>query len=179
MLSADNATLKIRGADTVQLLLWRHAEAEDVAASDLARRLTPKGERQALRMAAWLRQQLGASLVDWRVIASPAVRTQATAKALQLPIETIVSLAPDATPNAVLQAAAWPGLSAHSNEMARHTIVVGHQPTLGMVAARLLHGEDGYLSVKKGAMWWFETRERDGQVQTVLKAVTAPDQMSE
>ena len=43
----------------MDLILWRHAEAEP-GAPDHGRRLTPKGEKQAARMAAWLeRQQRG------------------------------------------------------------------------------------------------------------------------
>ncbi|MCX7742520.1 MAG: histidine phosphatase family protein, partial [Tepidimonas sp.] len=44
----------------MDLILWRHAEAEDLdetdegGGDDLSRRLTPKGEKQAARMAAWL-----------------------------------------------------------------------------------------------------------------------------
>ena len=40
----------------MDLILWRHAEAEDELelGGDLARRLTPKGEKQASRMASWL-----------------------------------------------------------------------------------------------------------------------------
>jgi len=29
--------------------------------------------------------------------------------------------------------------------------------------------------VRKGAVWWFSTRERDGMVETTLKAVVNPD----
>ena len=57
--------------------------------------------------------------------------------------------------------------------------MVGHQPTLGMVAAYLINGVDGYVAVKKGAMWWFEMREREGRRegkrQAVLKAMASPD----
>ena len=31
----------------MNLILWRHAEAEDIAASDLARQLTARGRKQA------------------------------------------------------------------------------------------------------------------------------------
>ena len=44
----------------MDLILWRHAEAEEAAdgMDDTARALTPKGEKQAARMAAWLDRQL-------------------------------------------------------------------------------------------------------------------------
>ncbi len=152
----------------MQLILWRHAEAEDLAKSDLARPLTPKGRRQADAVAKWLRASLGADLAQWRVLVSPAIRTQHTAQALGCPFETVNEIAPDAPASAVLDAAGWPGAT-------RPTIIVGHQPTLGMVAARLMHGEDGYVSVKKGAIWWFETRVREGVGQTILKTMLTPE----
>ncbi len=152
----------------MQLILWRHAEAEDDAPSDMARCLTPKGRKQAAKMAAWMTAQVGGDLEPWRVIASPATRAQQTAATLQSHFETVNSIAPDATPDAVLQAAGWPGA-------AKNVLVVGHQPTLGMVAAFLINGIEGYVPVKKGAMWWFEMRERDGKPQAVLKAMASPD----
>ena len=42
------------GSTTMDLLLWRHAEAED-GEDDLKRRLTARGEKQARTMAAWIR----------------------------------------------------------------------------------------------------------------------------
>ena len=71
----------------------------------------------------------------------------------------------------MFQAAAWP-------DGKTGVIVVGHQPTLGMVAARLINGVDGYVAIKKGAMWWFETRHRYGREQVVLKAMISPDAAS-
>lgn len=152
----------------MQLILWRHAEAEDDAPSDMARRLTAKGRKQAEKMAAWLKAQESGDLKSWRVIASPAVRTQQTAEYLGLAFETVNTIAPEATAEAVLQSANWP-------DGKQNVIVVGHQPTLGMVAAYLINEVEGYVSVKKGAMWWFESRERDSRQETVLKAMTSPD----
>ena len=64
----------------MDLILWRHAEAEIAAPGqdDLQRALTPKGERQARRMAAWLNQRLAATT---RVLVSPALRCRQTAEA--------------------------------------------------------------------------------------------------
>ena len=65
----------------MDLILWRHAEALEMreVRDDLDRALTPKGERQAQRVAAWLNRQLPASA---KVLASPARRAQQTAAAL-------------------------------------------------------------------------------------------------
>ena len=50
----------------MELLLWRHAEAED-GFPDADRRLTPRGEQQAQRMAAWIKAH---APKDLRVVAS-------------------------------------------------------------------------------------------------------------
>ena len=69
----------------MDLILWRHAEAEDLdetdegGGDDLSRRLTPRGEKQAARMAAWLDRQLPEGTRIW---SSPAVRTEQTVLAL-------------------------------------------------------------------------------------------------
>jgi phosphohistidine phosphatase len=159
----------------MDLILWRHAEAEDIAASDLARRLTPRGERHAARMARWLDSKLGNTTERagrWRVLASPAVRAQQTAAALGMPVETVNSIAPDAPADAVLRAAAWP----HN---ASNIILVGHQPTLGLVAGRLINGVEAYVPVKKGAIWWFRFSEKDGEGKTALVTMVTPDTVPE
>jgi phosphohistidine phosphatase len=54
-------------------------------------------------------------------------------------------------------------------------LIVGHQPTLGAVAAFLLSGEEAYWSVKKGAVWWLTNRDRGGASAVVLRVVIGPD----
>jgi len=151
----------------MDLILWRHAEAhvQREGQDDLHRALTAKGERQAQRMAEWLNQRIAHST---RILVSPAVRCQQTAKALAKGFKTVDALAPDTSVEAVLKAARWP-------EAAEPVLVVGHQPTLGMVAAQLLTGEPQAWAIKKGAVWWLRTRDREGQSQVVLQAVQAPD----
>ena len=159
----------------MDIILWRHAEAEDNASSDHVRRLTVRGEAQAAKMAHWLQSQIGnlpTRTSHWRVIASPAVRAQQTAVALGMPVETIASIAPDAPADAILRAANWP-------KGDRNVIVVGHQPTLGMVAGRLINGVDGYVSVKKASVWWFRMSERNRESKTVLVAMATPDTVAD
>jgi len=62
----------------MDLILWRHAEAEP-GEPDLGRRLTAKGIQQAERMGKWLDRHLPATT---RILSSPADRTQQTARAL-------------------------------------------------------------------------------------------------
>jgi len=151
----------------MDLILWRHAEAEDEreGLSDMDRSLTPKGQKQASRMAAWLDRQLPEST---RVLASPARRTEQTVQALGRKYKLRPELAPGATPAQLLQVAQWP-------EGKAAVLVVGHQPTIGQTVAQLLGLDDPSFSVKKGAVWWLRQREREGQFQTVLVAVQAPE----
>ncbi len=151
----------------MDLLLWRHAEAhEDPSGSnDLGRALTPRGERQAARMAAWLDRQLPDGT---RILVSPARRTEQTALALGRKFKLREELAPGATVEQVLKAAGWP-------EGRGVTLIVGHQPVLGQTIAHLLAIQGSECSVKKGAVWWLRHRLRDGISQTTLVSVQSPD----
>jgi phosphohistidine phosphatase len=153
----------------MDLILWRHAEAHLLreGQQDMERSLTPKGERQARRVAEWLNQRLPAST---RILVSPAVRTQQTAQALERRFKTVSALAPECSADDLLKSAGWP-------DATEPVLVVGHQPTLGIVAARLLAGADQAWSVKKGAVWWLALREREGVVQVTLQAVQAADKL--
>lgn len=153
----------------MDLILWRHAEAVESgdAREDLERPLTSRGERQAARMAAWLNQHLPSTT---RVLVSPARRTQQTALALERKFRTVPALAPDASVTALLEAARWP-------DAKEPVLVIGHQPTLGLAAAQLLSGAAQPWAVKKGAVWWLRSREREGEGQVVLVNVLSPDQV--
>jgi len=149
----------------MDLILWRHAEAED-GAPDLARRLTAKGAKQARRVAEWLQERLPA---DARILSSPAQRARQTAAALTDDYEVLRELSPASTYQALLTAADWP--TAH-----RTTVIVGHQPTLGQTAAFLLAGAPRDWSIKKGGLWWFTLHHRSNR-EIVLRAVVSPDQL--
>lgn len=151
----------------MELILWRHAEAEeaDGTISDHKRRLTARGEKQAKQVAAWLQRHLPRKRT---ILVSPAERTQQTAHALELPYEIEPRVGIDASVKDVLSVTDWPDRSGA-------VLVIGHQPTLGRVAALLLGGEQADWSIKKGGVWWFASRDRDGEAQTVLRAVLNPD----
>lgn len=151
----------------MDLILWRHAEAFEAreVEDDLQRALTPKGERQAQRMAAWLNRQLPASA---RVLASPARRAQQTVRALDRKHRTAEELAPGRGVDELLVVARWP-------ESREPVLVVGHQPTLGAAAAWLAAGVTTPWSLRKGGLVWLRARQREGVLQVVLHAVLAPD----
>ena len=148
----------------MDLVLWRHAEAEP-GEPDLGRRLTSKGLKQAERMAVWLETRLPDTT---KILVSPADRSQQTALALGRKFRTADELAPGASVAAVLAAAGWP-------DGREPVLVVGHQPTLGEIAATLLSGQGTSWSIKKGAVWWLTNRTRNGDMSVVLKVAIGPD----
>ena len=151
----------------MDLILWRHAEAFDAepGESDLERALTPKGQKQARRMADWLTAQLPEGC---KVLVSPALRTVQTAEPLKRKFKIVQELAPGADAEDLLQAANWP----NSKEP---VLVVGHQPTLGQVAALLMSGQPQDWEMKKANAWWLVQRDPQDPYSLYLKAVMAPD----
>jgi len=145
----------------MDLILWRHADAED-GVPDEERKLTRKGSKQAERISRWLKERLPKDAV---VLVSPARRARETAAAYTKDVEMIAELGTGGAPPAVLKAAGWP-------RRGGTVVVVGHQPTLGQTAALILTGEQADWSIKKGGLWWLESRER-GDV--IVRAVIAPD----
>ena len=138
----------------MEIILWRHADAED-GADDLARRLTAKGRAQAAAVAEWLRRRLPP---DYALLASPARRAQETAAALQAAIRSEPALAPGASVEGILE------LCKNQRGL---VIVVGHQPDLGRAAAQIVAHASSDWPIDKGALWWLEGRR--------VKAVVSPD----
>lgn len=151
----------------MDLILWRHAEAHEAeeGASDLERTLTPRGEKQAARMAAWLDRQLPEGV---RVLSSPATRTVQTVQALNRKYKLRAELAPDGSAEDLLTVVGWP-------KARLPVLVVGHQPTLGQTLAQLLGLQASECPVRKGAVWWLRSRDRDGVLQTVVVTVQTPE----
>lgn len=145
----------------MELILWRHADAED-GVPDMERRLTAKGEKQAARMAGFLEPRLPKQV---RVLVSPAIRAQQTAGALTKNFDTEPALAPGSSATAVLDAAGWPD---HRGAV----LLVGHQPYLGEVAALAMADVDASFSIKKSAIWWLDNR--DGGY-AALRLAISPD----
>jgi phosphohistidine phosphatase len=157
----------------MDLILWRHAEAEEDlktnmdAQSDLERKLTSRGEKQAARMSEWLDRQLSGS---FRIVVSPARRCEQTALVLGRKFKFRSELLPGATPAQLLEVVQWP--------MSKlPMLVIGHQPTLGQTIAQLMGLQESECALKKGALWWLRTRERDGRLETVVVTVQSPEML--
>jgi len=168
---ADGADPPTSKRSSMDLIIWRHAEARDAnpGEDDLLRPLTPRGEKQAQRMAEWLNRFLPDST---RVLVSPALRTRRTADALGRKYRTVDALAPGAGVPQLLAAARWP-------DSREPVLLVCHQPTLGLLAAYLMAGTmpEQPWTVRKGAVWWLRHRERDGVAEVVLVSVRTPEKL--
>ena len=161
--------------DSMDLILWRHAEAADAAPGmdDLSRVLTGRGERQARDIAHWLDKHLPQ---DTRVLVSPAVRTRQTVQDLRRRVQLSDALAPRRDVPSLLGAAGWA-------EAASPVMVVGHQPTLGLALAHLVGGvpldrlaATAPWRLRKGGFWWLRC-ERDAHDRpgVLVVAVRSPD----
>lgn len=148
----------------MDLILWRHADAEDGVQDD-ARKLTAKGEKQAQQVGRWLKSHLPEGA---RILVSPAKRAQQTASALDREFETAREVGTGASVISVMAAAGWPNAQGA-------VVVVGHQPTLGRTAAALLSGVEADWSIKKGCVWWFSNRLHDDETQTILRVMISPE----
>jgi phosphohistidine phosphatase len=148
----------------LDLILWRHADAED-GVVDSARELTAKGVKQATQVARWLRARIPE---DATVLVSPAARAQQTARELTVHFKTVAGVGVAASAEGVLRAAGWP-------DSEGTVVVVGHQPTLGETAALLLTGAKASWSVRKGAVIWVGSRPDADPARPQLRAAISPD----
>ena len=160
--SAQQALMRLYGLNG--FILWRHAEAVEREAGQISsacsrgasavRRAWPTGLTSAsrIRRACWVIACCAASRPPRRWAASS---------------RTVEAIALDAGPAAKAAAARWP-------ESSEPVLVVGHQPTLVSSPSLLLAGTPQPWSVKKGAVWWLRSRDREGGA-VVLHAVLGPD----
>ena len=161
------------------LILWRHADAEvdSVTGKDADRALSKIGRKDADRMAKWLHKHLPDNT---EILCSPARRCLETLAALQqldevdtqyegkkYPVQIVNLLSVDSTAQMIVKNVA-------NDDSSKTLLLIGHQPNLGRVIAKLLGMNEGACVVKKGAVWWLRQRLMFGQSQTYLYAVRNP-----
>jgi len=139
----------------MDLILWRHADAED-GRPDLERELTRQGRKQAAAVAKWLLKRLPQ---DFAVVSSPAVRARQTAEALGKPVQIDNLLAPGASVQ----------VFSKYSRLEEAIVLVGHQPDLGEALAYLVTGRSAGWRLQKGALWWL------AEEPLIVKAVVSPD----
>jgi phosphohistidine phosphatase len=149
-------------AATVELLLVRHAIAADQGPNypdDRERPLTSEGVARFKRVVEGLKDfDVKLELV----LSSPLVRAHHTAQLLVAGIggkprlDTLEALSPGGRQIQVLEAIT------KASKRAKHIAIVGHEPDLGELAARLLRSR-GTIEFKKGAVACIEL---DGAMPT-------------
>lgn len=138
------------------LLLLRHgiAEEREAGRDDAERALTEAGRR---RTRAVLEKAVALGLAAERLIASPLLRARQTAElavaaGLAPSLELATALAPAGDPSplltAWLQAAADPAAA----QVRRSLALVGHEPDLGDLGARLIGARSGALQLRKAGL---------------------------
>ncbi|MBA3696748.1 MAG: phosphohistidine phosphatase SixA [Methylotenera sp.] len=156
------------------LILWRHAEAEEFSANglDADRLLTKNGRKDATKMAGWLNEYLPENT---EILCSPARRCQETATALNDSANNKgkheIKIANFLSAESSVELIAKKLINEDNNQT---ILVVGHQPNLGLLIAKLLGMQESAV-VKKGAVWWLRQRLVNGVLQTYLFTVQHPD----
>lgn len=131
----------------MRLALLRHGIAEDEAVSDHERHLTTQGALEVERLVYTLRHQGWAPGV---ILHSPLVRTTETAAIVHRHYPGVERRAEPVVAHGSLDAILE--LAAHHPD----PVLVGHQPTMGRLAARIIGAAPGSLPLERGAFALFE-----------------------
>jgi phosphohistidine phosphatase len=146
----------------MELFLWRHADAlPGMGIPDFARELSPHGHQQARKVAAWLNNERKPD--ELRLVVSPATRTRQTVAhfhACESDIQFCPQLYESDSPEEILTLIGWP-------RTLRPTLIVGHQPLIGELAAHLLVGSSYPGIFRKSALWWLRADPEQGGTRLV------------
>ena len=165
-----NAVPRIRAKWELHLL--RHADAGDPAAwagDDADRPLSPKGERQAERLASFLADR---GLTPDAIISSPLVRARQTAEIVGGRLG--IGVAIDERLAGPLGVAVLDQVLAESGRPAR-PILVGHDPAFSELLTALSGAE---LSMRKGAFARLEIRGDVADGKAALRWLIPPDALA-
>lgn len=134
----------------MEVLVLRHARAEDVAVTDEARELTGKGEGQAVAVGRFC---AGHRLVPGLILTSPVVRAERTARLVARECGVGVEVREDARLACGASSDDILGVLGEVEALARRVMVVGHQPDLGdFLAFALGLGSGAAIAVGKGSL---------------------------
>ncbi|MDP2308998.1 MAG: histidine phosphatase family protein [Pseudomonadota bacterium] len=131
----------------MRISLLRHGIAEDNAATDFDRELTPEGWLQLERV---LDTLVGGGWSPGTILHSPLIRTTQTAASVHARFPHIPCIALDALAlgsiDPILMAA-----SRHPNPL-----LVGHEPTMGNLCGRLLGAPTGAIRFERAGFAYLE-----------------------
>ncbi len=158
----------------MQVLIIRHADAENQAKTDELRPLSSKGKADMWENAQGLKQIV--PQID-RIAHSPLLRAQQTAEIiaqiyLEVPMEILHPLAPGHSMTAILT------YLQQQAQIAPIIALVGHEPSLGQLANWLLTGQVGqWMPLKKGAVCSLEFPNQIEVGQAILNWMFRPKQL--
>lgn len=160
MIGKDEA---MTGTNTARLIVMRHAKAESAAASDRARKLTDRGERDARAAGEWL------AAAGWGpdlLLVSSADRARRTAEL----VATAMGSAPKvALIDALYDADAVEALGICAEGVGADVgcaAVVGHNPTMVELAMLLQGNDTNQVHLRPGALAVFELDQPWGRLGT-------------
>ena len=110
----------------MNIFIMRHGEAEVMANSDKARRLTAYGIKQAFTQGQWLRKQLELATPD-RIIISPYVRAQETFEQVNQAFNGELSS----------KIEIWDGVTPYGHEGIKSIFIISHLPLVNEIVAEL------------------------------------------
>lgn len=150
---------------SVRLALLRHGIAEDEAATDFERRLTEEGREELLRLVDELAD------MGWKpgaILHSPLVRTAETAAIVhrrfpQVPKLAVDEIAYGDLPAILYATAGW-----------SDPLLVGHEPTMGRLAARLVGAPPGTMRFDRAGFGLFELDQLPPSRPGVLVYLSPP-----
>ena len=158
----------------MQVLIIRHADAENEAKTDELRPLSAKGKTDMRENAQGLKKIM--PQID-RIAHSPLVRAQQTAEIIAqvysaTPLEILPPLAPGHSMTAILT------YLQQQSPTASVIALVGHEPTLGQLASWLLTEQVGHwMPLKKGAVCSLEFPNQVEIGQAILTWMFRPKQL--
>jgi phosphohistidine phosphatase len=157
--------------------LLRHGVASDTSPTghDDDRPLTDEGRRKLKAAAAAFRKAIGSEL--GRIVASPLVRAQQTARLVAeecrlaeagaTEIETSSDLVHAVPAGVPIDTLIEPALADDCHSI----LLVGHEPQLGSLLARLVTGIDASIPLRKGMLVGIELPSRTSLVGRLLYAL--------
>ncbi len=149
--------------------LFRHGVAEDFARSDFDRRLTPAGRAEVARVGELVYR---AGYRPGCIVHSPLVRAVQTADVLQERWPEV--------PVTLLDALAYPSLDDILRQVAglADPLLVGHEPTLGNLVARLVGAPTGSTPLERAGFALLDVDRipttRPAMLRTFIHPALAP-----
>ena len=119
----------------MNIFIMRHGEAEVMANSDKARRLTAYGIKQAFSQGEWLKQHLSTLVINLldRILVSPYVRAQETFDLeLENKFEIWEGITPYGHAHSVIDY-----LEVLKDEGVKSVLIISHLPLVGEIVAEL------------------------------------------